>query len=141
MAGERGNLVKAKVDSVFQRNKGLVTRNKEQGNLVTNFSGSERWKSSFSRFDCFDMLLLASYKYAPLTSVDVEHSLFRLKSILADNRLSFLFDNLCKHMVVQCIFLNEQIFRNLFNQTSLSNHLTYLCTDLQTLNQFVLGRN
>ena len=46
--------------------------------------------------------LIAHYKYAPLTSCDVERSFSRYKSILTDNRTSFLPDNLEKHLICLC---------------------------------------
>jgi hypothetical protein len=46
--------------------------------------------------------LLAHYKYAPLTSCDVERSFSRYKSILTDNRTSFLPQNLEKHLICAC---------------------------------------
>jgi hypothetical protein len=46
--------------------------------------------------------LLAHYKYAPLTSCDVERSFSRYKSILTDNRTSFLSQNLEKHLICAC---------------------------------------
>lgn len=45
---------------------------------------------------------LASFKYAPVTSCDVERSFSRYKSIFRDNRRSFKFENLCHVTVVNC---------------------------------------
>lgn len=45
---------------------------------------------------------LPHFKYAPITSVDVERSFSRYKNLLADNRRSFTFDNLRMTFVVQC---------------------------------------
>jgi hypothetical protein len=42
------------------------------------------------------------FKYAPVTSVDVERSFSRYKSILRPNRRSFLFENLKKVVVCNC---------------------------------------
>ncbi|KAE9542498.1 hypothetical protein AGLY_003359 [Aphis glycines] len=47
---------------------------------------------------------LAFFKYSPITSVDVERSFSIYKNLLADNRRSFLFENLKQALVVQ---LNE----------------------------------
>lgn len=46
--------------------------------------------------------LVAHYKYAPLTSCDVERSFSRYKTILADNRTSFLLENIEKHLICAC---------------------------------------
>jgi len=45
---------------------------------------------------------LTFYKYAPVTSTDVERSFSRYKTILADNRRSFDVENIKKTLVVQC---------------------------------------
>lgn len=45
---------------------------------------------------------LAFFKYSPITSVDVERSFSIYKNLLADNRRSFLFENLKQALVVQC---------------------------------------
>lgn len=45
---------------------------------------------------------LAFFKYSPITSVDVERSFSIYKNSLADNRRSFLFENLNQALVVQC---------------------------------------
>jgi hypothetical protein len=42
------------------------------------------------------------FKYAPLTSFDVERSFSMYKKILSDNRRSFSFENLKMHVVVHC---------------------------------------
>lgn len=43
---------------------------------------------------------LASFKYAPITSVDVERSFSMYKSFLRPNRQSFTFDNIKKYLFV-----------------------------------------
>ncbi|KAL4085298.1 hypothetical protein QTP88_027157 [Uroleucon formosanum] len=45
---------------------------------------------------------LAFFKYSLITSVDVERSFSIYKNLLADNRRSFLFENLKQALVVQC---------------------------------------
>lgn len=44
------------------------------------------------------------FNYAPLTSCDVERSFSTYKSILADNRRSFKFDNLKEVLIVNCFY-------------------------------------
>jgi hypothetical protein len=48
------------------------------------------------------------FKYAPVTSVDVERLFSRYKSILRPNRRSFLFENLKKVVVCNCNSLVDQ---------------------------------
>lgn len=45
---------------------------------------------------------IAAYKFAPLCSADVERIFSQYKSILRDNRQSFKFENLQKHVVLKC---------------------------------------
>ena len=45
---------------------------------------------------------LAAFKYAPITSCDVERSFSAYKRLLEDCRHSFLFENLKKHVVIHC---------------------------------------
>ncbi|KAL4112028.1 hypothetical protein QTP88_015876 [Uroleucon formosanum] len=48
---------------------------------------------------CDDLLY---FKYAPISSVDVERSFSVYKNMLADNRRSFKFENLSKSLIVNC---------------------------------------
>lgn len=43
-----------------------------------------------------------AFKYAPITSSDVERSFSRYNHVLEDNRRSFSFDNLKMHVIVLC---------------------------------------
>lgn len=54
---------------------------------------------------------LVFFKYAPLTSVNVERSFSAYKTLLADNRHSFLFENLKKYLIVQC---NSEVKKYIF---------------------------
>jgi hypothetical protein len=49
---------------------------------------------------------IASFKYAPITSCDVERSFNQYKSILHSNRRSFVFENLKQHIIVACNNIN-----------------------------------
>ena len=59
---------------------------------------------------------LTFYKYAPVTSTDVERSFSRYTTILADNRRSFDVENIKKTLVVQCNNLSgkRKMFLKLF---------------------------
>lgn len=41
-------------------------------------------------------------KFSPITSVDVERSFSSYKTLLTDNRRSFIFENLKESLIVQC---------------------------------------
>lgn len=45
---------------------------------------------------------IQAYKYAPITSCDVERSFSAYKRVLDDCRRSFVFENLKKHLVIHC---------------------------------------
>ena len=45
---------------------------------------------------------IASFKFSPITSVDVERSFSQYKSLFWQNRQSFLFINLKKHLNLYC---------------------------------------
>lgn len=47
---------------------------------------------------------LAYFNYAPITSVDVERSFSIYKNLLSSNRRRFTFENIRKHLIVQCNF-------------------------------------
>lgn len=42
------------------------------------------------------------FKYAPIVSVDVERSFSTYKTLLAVNRRKFKFENVAKHLIIQC---------------------------------------
>lgn len=42
------------------------------------------------------------FKWCPTTSCDVERSFSQYKTLLAENRRKFLFDNIKMHLIVQC---------------------------------------
>lgn len=50
----------------------------------------------------FSLCDITFFKYAPITSCDVERSFSRYKTILSDNRRGFSFDNLKMHVVISC---------------------------------------
>lgn len=47
-------------------------------------------------------LEIASFKYCPISSADVERSFSRYGNVLTYNRHRFLFENLKQHMIVHC---------------------------------------
>lgn len=50
----------------------------------------------------WDVKQLMTFKYAPITSVDVERSFSMYKNILRSNRHSFLFENLSQQFIIYC---------------------------------------
>lgn len=93
---EFGEPVRQKLKFVLGKNKGFQT----MCQIACILSGKE------FKMDIFDEDLTASdivfFKYAPITSVEVERSFSKYKTVLADNRRSFTFDNLRMTMVVYC---------------------------------------
>lgn len=49
-----------------------------------------------------DDIYLPYFKYALITSTDVEHSFSRYKTLLMDNRRSSNFENIKKKLMIQC---------------------------------------
>jgi hypothetical protein len=47
------------------------------------------------------------FKYAPITFCDVERSFSRYKTMLSDNRRSFLFENFTMCVIVYCDYKND----------------------------------
>lgn len=45
---------------------------------------------------------LTYFKYAPITSVNVERSFSAYKTLLTNNRRSFKVENIKKHLIIQC---------------------------------------
>src|SRR3981081_2886486 len=90
--GQIGEILREKLHYVVNNNPDFETISKIgrvlDGVNVPNFSLSPN--------------LITHYKYAPLTSCDVERSFSRYKSILTDNRTRFLADNLEKHLICLC---------------------------------------
>lgn len=51
---------------------------------------------------------LAYFNYAPITSVDVERSFSIYKNLLSSHHRRFTFENIRKHLIVQCNFQETQ---------------------------------
>lgn len=93
--------IKNKLNFVLEKNKGFQKIKEianffsldtiRENNDETNYSSNE----------------IISFKYAPITSVDVERSFSVYKSILRPNRSSFTFENLKK---VLFVYINKNLF-------------------------------
>ena len=103
LTGEKGSIVKAKLESVFLNNPGL-----EKICLIASMiSGDESLQLLGDPGQSLPVLNLSpsdliKFKYAPTTSCDVERSFSRYKAILSDQRRSFTMDNLRRYLVVNC---------------------------------------
>lgn len=90
-----------KFDRVVSRNKGFVHLKE----VVTILSTGKATQSD----DFIDSLTpdeISAYKFASITSCDVERSFSMYNNVLENNRRSFTFENLKKHVVVYCNFFN-----------------------------------
>lgn len=86
-------IVETKVKSVIDKNKGLEIMK----NISKELSGSP--SKSDLKYDVNEVL---AFKFAPITSVDVERSFSMYKNILRCNRQNFEFDNLSEYFIVYC---------------------------------------
>jgi len=57
---------------------------------------------------------LVYFKYAPITSVNVERSFSIYKNMLTNNRRAFKFDNIKKCLIVQSNFTSKQLIIFIF---------------------------
>lgn len=101
IGGTQGKTVKMKVENVLGKNEGyklMVKISKILSGEDENFDGLPE-----------DLQLndLVHFKYAPITSVDVERSFSIYKNMLANNRRAFKFENIRKCLIVQCNFTGK----------------------------------
>lgn len=94
--GRVAEKVNNKLQSVLQRNPGYSTMCKISESLSGN---ATTFEDNEPKLACRD---LAAFKYAPVTSCDVERSFSRYKTILSDNRRCLKMENLKMHLVIQC---------------------------------------
>lgn len=95
--GAIGSKINAKLESVLRRNPGYNTMKKICGVL----RGEDEKVNEMNPAD------IASMKYAPITSCDVERSFSNYKNILTDKRQNFTMDNLNKILVLYCNSKNQ----------------------------------
>lgn len=86
-----------KFDRVVSRNNGF-DKLKEIATILS--TGKTAQPESFT--DSLTPDEISSYKFAPITSCDVERSFSMYNNVLEDNRRSFVFENLKKHVVIYC---------------------------------------
>jgi hypothetical protein len=90
-----GAKVLEKFKAVIAKNEGLETLT----NISKVLSGDTAVQIEGYKFTPHEV---ACFKYAPVTTCDVERSFSMYKSLLRDNRQSFAFDNLRMHLVIHC---------------------------------------
>ncbi|XP_025425546.1 uncharacterized protein LOC112694325 [Sipha flava] len=91
-----GETISNKLNNVLMKNNGF----KVLKNISAILDGENTSRDGIPE----DLTLndMVHFKYAPVTSVDVERSFSSYKNILSDRRRSFLFENLKNHLIVQC---------------------------------------
>lgn len=87
-------LVQRKINDVLAKNTGYKTLDKMSKIL------NEQSTSMDGLFKDLKTNELLIFKYAPLTSVDVERSFSTYKTLLLDNRHSFQYENIKIYLVV-----------------------------------------
>lgn len=90
-----------KYDFVYNNNKGL----KVLESISKILADGQSQNADAEQDDLIAELTpveLEAYKYAPITSCDVERSFSAYKRILEDCRRSFVFENLKKYVVIHC---------------------------------------
>lgn len=91
--GVVGVKITSKFDAVITKNSGLSELYK-----ISNILSGDR-SINIQLLSPDD---IACFKYAPITSCDVERSFSRLKMLLTDKRMSLLFENIKQYIIVQC---------------------------------------
>lgn len=92
--GKVGDAVSMKMKNCLSKNRGYTTL----CSIGRALSGE-----NFSLPDCeLNPGDIACFQFAPIVSVEVERSFSIYKSVLADNRQSFLFENLRQVLIVNC---------------------------------------
>ncbi|KAE9521868.1 hypothetical protein AGLY_017750 [Aphis glycines] len=100
LKGNHGKPVLTKLQTVFKKNNGLGLLEKIS-KILDGEDSSEL--IDFSKFpDDYSSDDIVYFKYAPITSVDVKRSFSAFKTILSNNRRAFEFENLRKHLIIQC---------------------------------------
>lgn len=92
-----------KFNMVATKNKGLAVLKKITDAIDSNFIDSVEEEDENMHFiKSLTPIELACYKFAPVTSSDVERIFSKYKHILNEKRRSFTFENLIKHAIINC---------------------------------------
>jgi hypothetical protein len=95
-----GDYVFAKLQSVLHQNEGYSTICK----ISDILSGKVTFEEDDPELSNYDFTF---FKYAPVTSCDMERSFSRYKTMLSDNQRSFLFENFTMCVIVYCNSEND----------------------------------
>uniref|UniRef100_A0A2S2PQT6 CGG triplet repeat-binding protein 1 n=1 Tax=Schizaphis graminum TaxID=13262 RepID=A0A2S2PQT6_SCHGA len=107
--GAQGTAVKTKIETVLGKNEGYKLMVKISNILSGDRENFEGLPEDLKLND------LVYFKYAPITSVDVERSFSIYKNMLTNNRRAFKFDNIRKCLIVQSNFTGKQFIILIFN--------------------------
>ncbi|KAF0685551.1 Uncharacterized protein FWK35_00027703, partial [Aphis craccivora] len=97
LTGTAGTAINKKLQTVLNKNKGFQ--------IMCNISKILTGEKNDVDLDMPEDLTSSNmtyFKFAPITSSDVERSFSLYKTLLEPNRRSFLFENLKKSLIVQC---------------------------------------
>lgn len=92
--GETANIIKTKIANVIAKNSGFT--------VLKALSACLTGKSNNTKTDNYSVQETLAFKFAPITSVDVERSFSMYKNVLRSNRQSFLFENLSEMFAIYC---------------------------------------
>lgn len=97
--GDIGKTIFHKFSNIILKNEGFIVLR----NLANIYSGN------FEDINTIHPDISGKFKFAPITSVDVERSFSLYKYILTDRRQSFNTDNLEKHLIVHSFYNNVDL--------------------------------
>lgn len=110
LTGTHGKSIGLKMENVLKKNVGLTMLKKIQNILSGELTNMKDLPEDLDIND------LTYFKYAPITSVNVERSFSAYKTLLANNRRSFKVESLKKHLIIQCNS-GKQLIHNQNNKT------------------------
>ncbi|KAF0709761.1 Uncharacterized protein FWK35_00034572, partial [Aphis craccivora] len=98
-----GKAIQTKLKMTLEKNSGFDTLK----TISKIIDGTELDTNNLT--DEFNMDDITYMKFSPITSVDVERSFSSYKTLLADNRRSYTFENLKESLIVQCNSNNHNL--------------------------------
>lgn len=104
LRGESGKTIYLKLKNVLEKNSGL-----SKLKLISKILNGEENINVGELLGELTSNDIVYFKYAPIVSVDVERSFSTYKTLLADNRRKFKFENLAKHLIIQCNIQGKNI--------------------------------
>lgn len=100
LRGQTGLKMQSKLKQVLEKNTGLSLLKKISCILlgIRDIEELDGFPDDISSSD------VPYFKFATITSVDIERSFSTYKTFLTNNRRSFKFENIHKHIKIQCNF-------------------------------------